>query len=262
MTNTGGTPAGWYYAPGDPEGTQRYWDGAQWIGEPQMVPQQPAPAATPEAPPAAPDYDQSGQYQPPQQQTPGAYQPPAGDPVGAGGPPAFGAPVAPPAGYQQPPPAYAAAPQGYQPAGIGAGTPAEWGTRFVAWLIDYGIVFGIYVVGFIAALVGGAITDALGVLMLLVAYLAAIGFSIWNLCIKQGSTGQTIGKEKQNIKLVKDDTGLPVGGGMAFVRYLVAGLLSGVTCGIYGLLDYLWPLWDQDKKRLTDKILNMSVVLA
>ncbi len=62
MTNTGGTPAGWYYAPGDPEGTQRYWDGAQWIGEPQAVPQQPAPAATPDPAPAAPDYDQTVQY--------------------------------------------------------------------------------------------------------------------------------------------------------------------------------------------------------
>lgn len=26
---TGGQPAGWYYAEGDPPGTQRYWDGAQ-----------------------------------------------------------------------------------------------------------------------------------------------------------------------------------------------------------------------------------------
>ena len=47
MTNTGGTPAGWYYAPGDPEGTQRYWDGAQWIGEPQAQSQEPTPTAEP-----------------------------------------------------------------------------------------------------------------------------------------------------------------------------------------------------------------------
>jgi uncharacterized RDD family membrane protein YckC len=30
------SPAGWYHAQGDPEGTTRYWDGAQWIGEPQF----------------------------------------------------------------------------------------------------------------------------------------------------------------------------------------------------------------------------------
>ncbi len=32
-----GTPPGWYYAAGDPPGTQRYWDGAQWQGGPQPV---------------------------------------------------------------------------------------------------------------------------------------------------------------------------------------------------------------------------------
>lgn len=31
-------PPGWYYAQGDPPGTQRYWDGAQWEGEPKPVP--------------------------------------------------------------------------------------------------------------------------------------------------------------------------------------------------------------------------------
>lgn len=31
-------PPGWYYAQGDPPGTQRYWDGAAWQGGPQAVP--------------------------------------------------------------------------------------------------------------------------------------------------------------------------------------------------------------------------------
>lgn len=31
-------PPGWYYAQGDPPGTQRYWDGQSWIGTPQPVP--------------------------------------------------------------------------------------------------------------------------------------------------------------------------------------------------------------------------------
>lgn len=28
---------GWYYAQGDAPGTQRYWDGTQWVGDPQVV---------------------------------------------------------------------------------------------------------------------------------------------------------------------------------------------------------------------------------
>lgn len=35
-------PAGWYPAPGDPEGTQRYWDGAGWQGGPQPIAGAPA----------------------------------------------------------------------------------------------------------------------------------------------------------------------------------------------------------------------------
>ncbi len=39
MSDTPEQVAGWYYAQGDPPGTQRYWDGTQWQGGPQMVPE-------------------------------------------------------------------------------------------------------------------------------------------------------------------------------------------------------------------------------
>lgn len=185
---------GWYYAQGDAPGTQRYWDGTQWVGGPQPV----------------------GQAQ---------------DAGFAGG-------------------------------GAGAGTPAEWVQRFVAYLIDAGIIVGIVIVGQILAAIGGSIAESLGVILGLLTIVGYIGYFIWNFVVRQGQTGQTIGKAQQGIKLVRDDTGQPVGGGMAFVRYLVAQLISFVTCGIAGLLDVLWPLWDADKKRLTDKILNFSVVQA
>ena len=44
---------------------------------------------------------------------------------------------------------------------------------------------------------------------------------------------------------------------MAFIRYLLGSLLTG-PCW----LDLRWPLGDEEKKRLTDKILNFSVVQA
>jgi uncharacterized RDD family membrane protein YckC len=41
MTESSGgdPPPGWYYASGDPFGTQRWWDGRQWVGGPQWVQQ-------------------------------------------------------------------------------------------------------------------------------------------------------------------------------------------------------------------------------
>ncbi len=45
MTNQTAAP-GWYHAEGDPAGTQRYWDGAQWSAEPvPPPPTQPNPMA-------------------------------------------------------------------------------------------------------------------------------------------------------------------------------------------------------------------------
>jgi uncharacterized RDD family membrane protein YckC len=122
----------------------------------------------------------------------------------------------------------------------------------VAWLIDY---LPIIAVSIVVNLIGSSALSLLG-------SLAIIGYSIWNFIVVQGQTGQTIGKKRQNIKLVADANGQPVGPLMAFLRYLVAGAISAVTCGVYGLLDYLWPLWDGDRKRLTDKIFKFSVVGA
>jgi len=34
------TAPGWHYAQGDPPGTQRYWDGDRWIGDPVPIPGQ------------------------------------------------------------------------------------------------------------------------------------------------------------------------------------------------------------------------------
>ena len=31
------TPPGWYHGQGDPPGTKRWWDGADWIGDPQLL---------------------------------------------------------------------------------------------------------------------------------------------------------------------------------------------------------------------------------
>jgi hypothetical protein len=180
---------GWYYAQGDAPGTQRYWDGTQWVGGPQLV-----------------------------------------------GQPAAGAAL------------------------IGGGVPAEWVQRFIAWLINWGILVGILVGGSIVATLVSQASQGLGAALFALAFVGWAAFGLYEYVYRQGMSGTTIGKSQQGIKLVKDDTGLPPGVGVAFARMLVAYLISLVTCGIYGLLDVLWPLWDAQKKRLTDKILNLSVV--
>jgi uncharacterized RDD family membrane protein YckC len=191
--------------------------------------------------------------------TVGQYAGQLGMPMAAPSP--FGAPgqtttLPPSPSFGAPSPGFGAPVGGY--AGGGA-APAEFGQRAIAFLIDYGIVFAGYVAVVIVAVVLGAIADVLGGLVGLVGYLAVIAFSIWNLYIKQGKTGQSFGKEKQGIKLVKTATGQPLGAGMTFVRYLVFGAIGGATCGLFIIVDLLSPLWNNNR-RYTDQILGNDVV--
>lgn len=51
MSDSGASAGpGWYHAEGDPPGTERYWDGAAWQGEPRQVPTPAPPPPTPPAP--------------------------------------------------------------------------------------------------------------------------------------------------------------------------------------------------------------------
>ncbi|MGL6234101.1 MAG: RDD family protein [Segniliparus sp.] len=49
---------------------------------------------------------------------------------------------------------------------------------------------------------------------------SALAVFVWNVVVKQGRTGQTIGKEVLKIKLVQEGTGLPVGNGRVLLRHV------------------------------------------
>ena len=85
-----------------------------------------------------------------------------------------------------------------------------------------------------------------------------LAFTIWNRWIRAGRTGMSIGKERMGIKLVGVESGAPIGGGKAFLRDLVRGLLGYVP--LVPLIDLLFPLWDDKRQTLTDKILSTVVV--
>ncbi|NYG07170.1 putative RDD family membrane protein YckC [Phycicoccus badiiscoriae] len=193
---------------------------------------------------------------------PNPPQPSAPQPFAA---PAYGAPI----GY--------AVPTAY---GVGGpwGPLAGWGTRVAAYLID-GLLQLIgmipYVIGitlFVAAATktpsydstypgaapvetgGDPALMAAGGLLCVLGLLLMLGIAIWNRAFKQGRTGQSIGKKAMGIMLLDENTGRPIGAGMAFVRDL-AHTLDG-----FFYLGYLWPLWDDKRQTFADKILSTVVV--
>jgi uncharacterized RDD family membrane protein YckC len=224
---------------------------------PYGAPQQPAYGQQPQQPYGAP---QSNPYGQPQQPAYGQPQQPYGAPQSN----PYGQPQQ---GYGQP--AYGGAPGGYGAPGMAPPPPtgyAEWGSRAVAGLIDYvapGIVAAIIVGVFagIGASTGDASTGGIFVLLAyVVGYGGLFGFFIWNTVLKGGSTGQSLGKKVAKIKLIKEDTQQPPGGGVAFLRLLL-NYAFGLLCGIGSLINYLSPLWNQPKKETySDKICGTVVI--
>lgn len=149
---------------------------------------------------------------------------------------------------------------------------AHWGLRVAANLLDGLLVAPFYVAAVIlmavasrgvhtATTVDGYTTTtgntngalvALGILV----YLAAIGFVIWNLWIRQGKTGYSLAKQWVGIRVVKDaDPGQAPGVGLNIGRSF-AHILDGLPC----YLGYLWPLWDQKRQTFADKICSTVVI--
>ncbi|MFI8350953.1 RDD family protein [Streptomyces sp. NPDC085596] len=191
---------------------------------------------SPQNPYGQPQDPQQGYGQP---QQPGYPQAPQGVPQQPG----YGYPQAPPvpqqAGYGYP---------GYpQQAGYGTQPPyANWGQRFLAKLVDmliYAVPYGLLVAGAKNAPV-----------LSIIGFLALLGLFIWQI-IREGSTGQTIGKKVVGIRTLKEDTGQTIGGGMAFVRQL-AHFLDSLPC----YLGYLWPAWDSKRQTFSDKVCGTIVI--
>ncbi len=158
--------------------------------------------------------------------------------------------------------------QGYAPPGAGY---APWIQRVLGYLVDVAVIIPAYIVVFVGALVAGSGAETstdpatgitttsggnpVGWAILVIGYLLAIGIAIWNQIVRQGRTGWSIGKQVLGIRLLKEDTGQPMGAGLCFVRGL-AHIVDAIPC----YLGYLWPLWDDKRQTFADKIMGTVVV--
>jgi uncharacterized RDD family membrane protein YckC len=187
---------------------------------------------------------QPGQYGAPQPGQYGAPQYGAPQP-GAPQPGQYGAPQ-----YGGPPPM---SPYGY---GAPAVDYASWIQRVGAYLIDVVCILPFSILGYV---LGRGTDDATGLPTFNALYwiflLLAIAVQGYNRWFQAGKTGQSWGKKALGIRLVGEQTGEPIGAGMAFVRD-IAHFVDGIICYI----GFLFPLWDAKKQTLADKIVKTLVV--
>ncbi len=131
---------------------------------------------------------------------------------------------------------------------------ASWGQRVGAFLVDWLIGAAISFGGFILGAIVGSGSESLGTMLGLLGGLGSLAFQIWNM-VRQGHTGQTIGKGVLDIRLVRLDGITPPGVGLSIGRWLLH-IVDALPCG----LGYLWPLWDPKRQTFADKIVNTVVV--
>jgi uncharacterized RDD family membrane protein YckC len=76
--------------------------------------------------------------------------------------------------------------------------------------------------------------------------------------------GQTWGKQILGITVIRDN-GEQIELGFGFLREFVVknllfGVIGGFFAGIPTLVDYLWPLWDDENRCLHDMVVSTHVI--
>ena len=123
---------------------------------------------------------------------------------------------------------------------------AGWWYRVGATVID-GLILGI--IGLVFQLLLGRVGGELVNFVIEAIYLIVL----------VGGSGQTIGCRALGTKVVAADGRSQVGYGKAAVRWIVQIILF-VLFFIPGLIDLLWPLWDDKNQSLHDKAAGTLVV--
>lgn len=177
--------------------------------------------------------------------------------------------------YQPPPPGQPqyAMPQPPLPPGAPVYELSGWWRRVGASLLDgliVGIVASIVSLPFSGASfyfsssgtnsgqATGFAFDTVGTIISLAVYILLVPL------VMMKTDGRTIGKMATGIRVVREN-GERVDFGYAMyreflIKYLLFGFLAVFTLGLAALLNYLWPLWDDQNRALHDKIAKSRVV--
>jgi uncharacterized RDD family membrane protein YckC len=168
-----------------------------------------------------------------------------------------------PPGYQQLP-GYG---QQYGPPPLPDGVRlASWGARAGAYVIDVSMLFACFLPGLATTIAVTAPLDTgedpnpVGIAAIVVIFVGGLLTWLYQYTWRQGSRGQSWGKQLVGIDLVREYDFRPPGGGIGIGRYALRMAIGNATCGAYSVVTLLWPLWDERNQTLDDKMLHTLVV--
>lgn len=139
---------------------------------------------------------------------------------------------------------------------------ASYAQRVLGYLVDVALLLippmisGLMGIGFLFS----DTARPLGVVLLICSLFWFPVIWIYNEIIRQGKTGQTVGKSRLGTKLIKEQTGQPIGVGYAILRLFLMWLFGSLSGGIYTIVDLIFPAFDKKRQRVTDKMLRTIVV--
>jgi uncharacterized RDD family membrane protein YckC len=119
------------------------------------------------------------------------------------------------------------------------------------------------IVGIPVAVIAVAVDPLLGIVLGATASLTYYPL----LMIRDGAAnGQTLGKQAVGIRVVLNSGEAFTYGPAALrefaIKYLLFGTVGGIFLAIPTLLNYLWPLWDDENRALHDMLASTHVVQA
>jgi uncharacterized RDD family membrane protein YckC len=183
-----------------------------------------------------------------------------------------------PGGYTSPPPPGAGGPVQSPPGGApvagGRYVLSGWGRRAGAQLID-GLIIGAGALVLLVAItapfsVGFFASDNAGIVAIVVGLLFAvlcvtIVAFLYAPALMARTNGKTLGRMATGIRVVRA-SGQPITFGFAMLREvavkaLLFGIAGSITGGLANLVDYLWPLWDEENRALHDFVVNTRTVI-
>jgi uncharacterized RDD family membrane protein YckC len=164
-------------------------------------------------------------------------------------PPPAGFPTTPPQNFPQP---------GYGTV-LSSTQFASWIRRVGAYLLDYFLILPFIMIMVAANLINAVDKQLLpSSLIFILGYLvllSILAITVYNRWYK-GGQGQSYGKQWLGLTLVDASTGQPIGTVRAFARDL-AHLLDSFICYV----GWLFPLWDQKRQTIADKVLTTIVII-
>jgi uncharacterized RDD family membrane protein YckC len=149
-----------------------------------------------------------------------------------------------------------------------------WWRRAGALILD-GLIVGIGALVLLVAItapisIGFYASDDIGVVSILVGlFLAVVCVSIVALlyapAMMARTNGKTLGRMATGIRVVRAG-GEPITFGFAMLREvavkaLLFGIAGSLTAGLANLVDYLWPLWDEENRALHDFLVNTRTII-